>query len=98
VSSRSHRSTRTPLTPPSKLKIAAVEIVIIEDRCKGCGFCIEFCPRKVLERSDKLNIRGVHPPYVKNPDACVGCRLCEDICPDLAIFVKCLEENNREEA
>ena len=98
MGTHSHRSMRTPLTPPSKLKIATVEIIIIEDRCKGCGFCIEFCPRKVLEESNKLNIRGVHPPYVKNPDACVGCGLCEDICPDLAIFVKRLEENSHEEA
>jgi len=27
---------------------------ILEDRCKGCGFCIEFCPRQVLEFSSGL--------------------------------------------
>jgi len=82
---------RRPITPPERLKIAKVKIFVIEDRCKGCGFCIEFCPRKVLDYRDELNIRGVHPPYVKNEEDCVGCGLCEAICPDLAIFLKPVE-------
>ncbi|UCE73644.1 MAG: 4Fe-4S binding protein [Methanomassiliicoccales archaeon] len=63
------------------------KIYIIEERCKGCGFCEEFCPRKVLEESDKYNSRGYHPPEVVNPDDCVHCELCELICPEFAIFV-----------
>ena len=63
------------------------EIHVIWDRCKGCGFCIEFCPRGVLDYSPRLNARGAHPPEVVKPEECVGCGLCQDICPDLAIFV-----------
>lgn len=29
-----------------------------EERCKDCSFCIEFCPRDVLEKSDKFNKKG----------------------------------------
>ncbi len=70
------------------------EIFIIEDRCKGCGFCIEFCPNEVLEESEKFNPKGYHPPNIKDPDACIACRLCEFICPEFAIFIKKLEEED----
>ncbi len=59
---------------------------IIKDRCKGCGYCIEFCPRDVLEFSEAFNAKGYHPPSVKKPDECVNCHYCEIICPEFAIF------------
>ena len=31
---------------------------IIDDRCKGCGFCIEFCPQGTLEISSRTNAKG----------------------------------------
>lgn len=83
---------RKPLFPPKEKKIREVKIYIIEDGCKGCNFCIEFCPKKVLEESDKLNAKGFHPPYVKNEDDCIGCGLCQAICPDFAIFIEEVEK------
>ena len=62
------------------------EIVIIEDRCKGCGFCVEYCPNDVLAISNKFNSKGYHPPELVHPDACVDCGFCQMICPDFAIF------------
>jgi 2-oxoglutarate ferredoxin oxidoreductase subunit delta len=56
------------------------------DRCKGCGFCIEFCPPKVLTFSQKYNDHGYHPPFLEKEDACTGCDLCGLYCPDFAIF------------
>jgi len=78
---------RQPITPAQMLKLRDVDIVIIEDRCKGCSFCIEFCPKDVLEEDKKFNSRGVRPPRVKDLDLCVGCGVCEAICPDFAIFL-----------
>lgn len=75
------------------------KVFIIDERCKGCGFCQEFCPKKVLEESDKYNSKGYHPPEVVNPEDCVYCQLCELICPEFAIFVldaKEVEKNERE--
>jgi 2-oxoglutarate ferredoxin oxidoreductase subunit delta len=62
------------------------ELVIIEDRCKGCGFCVEYCPNEVLKVSDKYNSKGYHPPEVINENDCRYCGFCQMICPDFAIF------------
>lgn len=67
-------------------KRPAGEVHIIRERCKGCCFCIEFCPKKVLEQSPEFNYHGYHPPHVVKPDACTGCSMCEMICPEFAIF------------
>ena len=56
------------------------------DRCKGCGFCVEFCPPKVLALSEEFNTHGYHPPRLVNTEACTGCDLCGLYCPDFAIF------------
>jgi len=61
-------------------------VYINEELCKGCGFCIEFCPAGVLEFSDQFNSKGYHPPRVVKPDACTGCDLCGSYCPDFAVF------------
>lgn len=64
------------------------EIRVLKDLCKGCGFCIHYCPRKVLGRSDEINAMGAHPPRVVNEEECTLCNLCSLLCPDLAIFVR----------
>jgi len=61
---------------------------IIEDRCKGCGFCVEFCPRHLLAMSPRTNPRGYHPPEVHDDADCLNCGLCALLCPDFAIYVE----------
>jgi 2-oxoglutarate ferredoxin oxidoreductase subunit delta len=61
-------------------------VYILEDRCKGCAYCIEFCPRQVLVLSKGFNTKGYHPPVVTKPEDCVNCHYCEIICPEFAIF------------
>jgi 2-oxoglutarate ferredoxin oxidoreductase subunit delta len=68
------------------LKIPRGNIQIIKERCKGCGFCVEYCPQNVLEVSEEFNSKGYHPPYVKDGDGCVSCGLCEMLCPEFAIY------------
>ena len=65
-------------------------LCLLTDRCKGCGFCIEFCPVKALEVSDKTTPKGYYPPVMKG--GCVLCGRCEKMCPDFAIYVKKEEE------
>jgi len=71
-------------------------IHINKDRCKGCGFCVEYCPKDVLELSAEFNVKGYHPPRIKKEEDCVYCQLCETICPEFAIFVT-LKKTRQEE-
>ncbi|MEW6368186.1 MAG: 4Fe-4S dicluster domain-containing protein [Acidobacteriota bacterium] len=60
-------------------------VVVLAPRCKGCQYCVEFCPMKVLSLSADYNAKGYRYPKVAN-DLCIVCHLCETICPDYAIF------------
>jgi len=62
------------------------EFKIKSERCKGCGICVEFCPKKVLELDQLGKV------YVKNPENCIACGQCELRCPDYAIFVEKIKE------
>jgi 2-oxoglutarate ferredoxin oxidoreductase subunit delta len=70
------------------------EVFINATWCKGCAFCVQFCPTNVLEMSAEFNAKGYHPPYAKNPEACTDCKFCQLICPEFSIFVNRVEENN----
>ena len=61
-------------------------VTINVERCKGCAFCVEFCPTKALALSSAFNSKGYHPPHVVAPEKCSGCDLCGMYCPDFAIF------------
>ena len=87
---------RTPLDS-GDIKIPLGEVMIIRDRCKGCGFCVEYCPKEVLALSADFNRKGYHPPEVIKKGECVNCNLCEMICPDFAIFSIELPENRAAE-
>lgn len=85
---------RTPLDAET-IQVTRGIVHILEERCKGCGYCIAYCPRNVLEPSLRYNSRGYHPPEVRRPEACVNCHYCETICPDFAIYSV---EDEREQA
>ncbi|HOX46543.1 MAG TPA: 4Fe-4S binding protein [Myxococcota bacterium] len=61
------------------------EVFIHRERCKGCAFCVEFCPSQALALDKAFNRKGYHPPVVVKAEACNGCDLCGMYCPDFAI-------------
>jgi len=87
---------RVPLDA-KRVKTPKGKIHILKERCKGCGFCIEYCPRDVLEFSDEFNEKAYHPPQVKDEDLCVSCHLCELVCPEYAIWSTDKEEEGVED-
>ena len=58
------------------------------EQCKGCGFCIEFCPTGALDFSTEFNKKGYHYPVMVHDESCNGCDLCGLYCPDFAFFAK----------
>ena len=69
------------------------DILVDEDRCKGCGLCVAVCPKHVIELSGRFTPRGYHPAALitfsnaQPQERCTGCMLCSTICPDAAITV-----------
>lgn len=88
---KAHRFWRKPLDE-DRVMSPVGEVIILEERCKGCQWCVAFCPRAVLQTSAKFNSKGYHPPEVVKTGLCVDCRLCELMCPDFAIFLKRLPD------
>ena len=60
---------------------------ILKERCKGCGFCTEFCPTGALKMSQELSPQGYYLAEVDDETKCLSCGLCETICPDFAIHL-----------
>lgn len=64
-------------------------IEVNRDFCKGCGICVAFCPKEVLELDDH------EKAVVKQPEKCNACGLCELRCPDIAIEVRSEEKKGK---
>ena len=63
-------------------------VIIDEDRCKGCGLCVDACPKQVLQLAEgRFNAKGYRPVYRANPKACIGCATCATVCPDVVFTV-----------
>ena len=60
------------------------------DRCKGCGLCVNACPKKIVRLSESINSKGYHPASIDKDceNECIGCAACAVMCPDLAITVE----------
>jgi len=55
-----------------------VRLIIRDERCIGCGICVDACPKRVIEISGSV-------AQVVNPKACIHCRACIELCPQDAI-------------
>ena len=69
------------------------KVTIIKERCKGCGYCTEFCPREALVMSDEINAKGYTLVIISDESKCLSCGLCEVICPEFAIVLN--SDNNK---
>lgn len=49
-------------------------------RCKRCGICVTFCPKKVLK------VNEIEKVEIFDESNCIGCKQCELRCPDLELL------------
>ena len=65
------------------------KLTINVDNCKGCGLCVDVCPKAVLEISkNKINKKGHKPVEAVKEESCIGCAFCATMCPDCIIKVE----------
>ncbi len=64
------------------------QITVDEFYCKGCGLCIEACPKKLVRFAEHLNDQGYHPAECTDQEKCNACTLCYVTCPDGAITIQ----------
>ena len=57
------------------------EPLIDEEKCIGCGECVDICPSEVLELVDEKAV-------AVNAEDCVGCESCIEVCEQEAITVE----------
>ncbi|MGP8153659.1 MAG: mercury methylation ferredoxin HgcB [Smithella sp.] len=58
-----------------------VTLQLHENKCTGCGMCLDVCPHEVF----RMNKKQV---MIQNRDACMECGACSLNCPVNAISVQ----------
>ncbi|MCD6262614.1 MAG: 4Fe-4S binding protein [Deltaproteobacteria bacterium] len=56
------------------------EVVVDQDKCIGCGECVDVCPADVYEIQDEKSV-----PV--NMEECLGCESCIEVCEQEAITI-----------
>ena len=51
-------------------------VTIDEEKCTGCGSCVEACPVEALKVNGKCKV---------DEETCIDCGTCVDECPEEAI-------------
>ena len=72
-----------------EVETEGINIQINQDKCSGCGRCVELCPYKAIELREENKQMGLYNTSVKKANvievACKGCGACVAECPVGAI-------------
>lgn len=55
---------------------------VFPEYCKGCGRCIEACPKNCIAHGTEINPATGLIPILLDLDTCNGCGLCITACPE----------------
>lgn len=69
----------------------ALKVKVLGQFCKGCGYCVHFCPKEALSFGKTRNGIGAFYPVV-DTEKCISCGICATVCPDAALELR--EEEN----
>ncbi len=58
------------------------EVVLLPELCKGCGRCIEACPKHGISFGDTINQTSGLVPVQIDRGVCNDCGLCIEACPE----------------
>ena len=76
------------LLPLSKGGETVGRVTVNEERCKGCGYCIEACNKESLHIDNSRRNRNGYSVASFDADGdCSGCAMCAEVCPDAALEV-----------
>ncbi len=65
------------------------KVIFRTDFCKGCGLCVNACPKGCLTiAADMINKKGYSPAVMIAQEKCIGCAFCATMCPDCIITVE----------
>jgi len=57
--------------------------------CKGCGLCVDACPKSIIKLDEtRLNPKGYSPAVMTDISKCIACAFCARMCPDCVITVE----------
>jgi 2-oxoglutarate ferredoxin oxidoreductase subunit delta len=63
------------------------KVTVQKESCKGCGLCVQACPKDCLSLGKRFNAQGyAYVKWDKNAK-CTGCAFCAELCPDMALRV-----------
>lgn len=70
-------------------KVTRGQVIIREERCKGCGLCVVSCPMGCLKLSETLINKNGYYVAVFDQEAgrCTACSQCAIMCPDMVIEI-----------
>lgn len=65
------------------------KVTFQSELCKGCGLCVNACPKEILKiDTDQINAKGYSPAVMTDQNSCIGCAFCATMCPDCIITVE----------
>lgn len=65
------------------------KVTFRSDECKGCGLCVDVCPKHIIVLAkEKINAKGHHPAEITEQEKCIACAFCATMCPDCVIKVE----------
>lgn len=72
----------------NKKELGNITWINFAEYCKGCGLCIQKCPKKCLKFNEEMLGHLGTPAIDIDIEKCIGCNICELNCPDSAIRVE----------